>query len=74
MNEIFIRLKELTNSECREIHGPAKKGEQTRSVLDASKLEKETAWTHTVSLSEGLEETVKFFQQQKRRLVKPALH
>ena len=67
VNEIFTRLKELTNSECREIHGPEKKGEQMRSVLDASKLEKETDWAPGVSLSEGLDETVKFFQQQKRR-------
>ena len=73
VNEIFTRLKELTNSQCREIHGPAKKGEQTRSVLDPGKLEKETAWTHNVSLSEGLDETVRFFQQQKRRGRKPAL-
>ena len=66
VNEIFAKLKELTNSPSQEIHGPAKKGEQLRSVLDASKLEKETAWAHAVSLSEGLDETVKFFQQQKR--------
>ena len=66
VNEIFAKLKELTNSPCQEIHGPAKKGEQLRSVLDASKLEKDTAWAHAVSLSEGLDETVKFFQQQKR--------
>lgn len=66
VNEIFARLKDLTNSPCQEIHGPEKKGEQLRSVLDTSKLEKETAWAHAVSLSEGLDETVKFFQQQKR--------
>ena len=66
VNEIFAKLKDLTNSPCQEIHGPVKKGEQLRSVLDASKLEKETAWAHAVSLSEGLDETVKFFQQQKR--------
>ena len=74
VNEIFTRLKELTNARCREIHGPAKKGEQSRSVLGAGKLEKETDWTPNVSLSEGLAETVKFFQQQKRRRVNPALH
>ena len=62
VNEIFTRLKELTNAQCREIHGPAKKGEQIRSVLDASKLEKETDWAPGVSLSEGLEETVRFFR------------
>ena len=73
VNEIFSRLKELTNSQCREIHGPAKKGEQIRSVLDASKLEKETDWAPGMSLSEGLDETVKFFQQP-RRLFRPALY
>jgi len=67
VNEIFTRLKELTNTECREIYGPEKKGEQMRSALDAGKLEKETDWAPGVSLSEGLDETVKFFQQQKRR-------
>lgn len=74
VNEIFTRLKELTNSRCQEIHGPAKEGEQIRSVLDASKLEKETDWAPGVSLSEGLDETVKFFQQQKRRRFIPALY
>ena len=73
VNERFTRLKELTNSQCQKIHGPTKKGEQIRRVLDASKLEKETAWTRTVSLPEGLDETVKFFQQQHRRF-KPAIH
>lgn len=67
VNEVFTRLKALTNSRCRKIHGPAKKGEQKRSVLNPEKLEKETDWTPSVSLSEGLEETVKFFQQQQRR-------
>lgn len=74
VNEIFTRLKELTNSQCQEIHGPAKKGEQIRSVLDVSKLEKETDWAPGVSLSDGLDETVKFFQQQQQRWrFKPAL-
>ncbi len=65
VNEIFAELKKMINSPCQAMYGPAKKGEQVRSVLDASKLEKETEWTPTVSLSEGLEETVKFFRQQK---------
>ncbi len=66
VNEIFTSLKTLTNAQCQEVHGPAKKGEQLRSVLDAGKLEKETDWTPAVSLSEGLEETVKFFSSARR--------
>ncbi len=65
VNEMFTQLKKMTNSTCHAIHGPAKKGEQMRSVLDASKLEKETEWAPNVFLSEGLNETVTFFQQQK---------
>jgi len=61
VNEIFTRLKALTNSQCRKLHGLSKKGEQARSVLDSSKLRKATAWTHNVPLSEGLDETVNFF-------------
>lgn len=66
VNDLFNQLKQLTNSSCSEIHGPAKKGEQRRSALDASKLTDETGWTPKVSLAEGLAETVKFFQQQKK--------
>ncbi len=61
VNEIFTKLKALTNSQCRKRHGLSKKGEQARSVLDSSKLKKAAAWTHKVLLSEGLDETVKFF-------------
>jgi len=65
VNEIFEQLQMLTKSESKELHGPAKKGEQLRSVLDCSKLTEETGWEPTVSLSEGLAETVEFFQKKK---------
>ena len=66
VNTIFDQVRHLTNSPCPEIYGQAKKGEIRRSVLDASKLHDETGWTPTMSLAEGLAETVKFFQQRKR--------
>ena len=64
VNEIFAELKALTNSGCKEIHGPAKKGELERSALDAGKLNKDTGWEAAVSLAEGLRETVRFFREQ----------
>ena len=65
VNDIFTRLKTLTQVECKERHGPAKKGEQLRSVLDCSKLTEETSWEPSVSLAEGFAETVEFFKQKK---------
>jgi len=65
VNAIFQKLQVLTNSSCKEIHGPAKKGELERSVLDAGKLTKETGWEAGVSLSDGLKETVQYFREQK---------
>ena len=65
VNSIFQELLVLTNASCKEIHGPAKKGELERSVLDAGKLMKETGWEAAVSLSDGLKETVEFFQEQE---------
>jgi len=64
VNDIFTRLKTLTQVECKELHGPAKKGEQLRSVLDCSKLTEETSWEPSVSLAEGFAETVEFFKQK----------
>jgi len=65
VNDIFTRLKILTQGECKELHGPAKKGEQLRSVLDCSKLTEESDWEPTVSLAEGFAETVEFFKKKK---------
>ena len=65
VNDIFHRLKILTGVESKEFHGPEKKGEQLRSVLDYSKFTKETGWEPAICLAEGLAETVEFFQKKK---------
>lgn len=65
VNTIFSELKTLTNSNCKEIHGPAKTGELERSALDAGKLSKDTGWEPGTSLAEGLKETVQFFREQQ---------
>ena len=43
-------------------HGPAKLGEQKRSVLDATRAKRELAWTATASLADGLASTVRWFR------------
>ncbi len=63
INEIFRKIKELTGSNCQEIHGPEKPGEQKRSCLDYSKAKKELNWQPKYNLEEGLKETVKWFKE-----------
>ena len=66
INELFSLIRELTGSGCKEIHGPAKKGEQARSVVDTTKLRHELGWDSRVSLREGLSRTVEFFRGARR--------
>jgi UDP-glucose 4-epimerase len=64
VNDLFIAVKRFSNSACQENHGPAKKGEQQRSVLDNSHIRKIFGWQPTVALERGLELTVKYFQEK----------
>lgn len=64
INELFSKLAGLTKSGCKQLYGPAKKGEQTRSVVDASKLRQESGWEPRVSLDDGLARTVEYFRAQ----------
>ena len=63
VNDLFQMLTELTESGLKSVHGPAKKGEQARSVIDASKLRQELGWEPRVTLQEGLKRTVEYFRQ-----------
>jgi len=65
VNTLFRKLRELTGANCEEKHGPAKKGEQFRSVLDYSHAKKVLGWEPRVSLDQGLQETVEYFKSQR---------
>lgn len=65
VNMLFRQLRDLTGSECEEVHGPAKKGEQLRSVLDNSLAKDVLGWEPKISLEQGLKETVEYFKKQK---------
>ncbi|GJL53780.1 MAG: UDP-glucose 4-epimerase [Nitrospirales bacterium] len=62
VNECYKHLKEFTKSDCKDLYGPAKKGEQLRSVLDVTKLREEFGWDAHVTLPEGLAQTVEYFK------------
>jgi len=64
INRIFRKIKELTASECKEIHGPTQLGEQKRSCLDYSKARKELNWQPKYDLERGLKKTVEWFYCQ----------
>jgi UDP-glucose 4-epimerase len=62
VNDLFRILADLTASGHKELHGPAKKGEQARSVVDPGKIRQEWGWDPKVSLQEGLRRTVDYFR------------
>ena len=64
INDLFRILVQHTGSTCKEMHGPAKKGEQARSVIDCTKLRQEVSWEPKADLSEGLKKTVDYFRER----------
>ncbi|BCA54722.1 putative UDP-glucose 4-epimerase [Nitrospira sp. KM1] len=64
VNDLFRILVQHTGSTCKEVHGPAKKGEQARSVIDSGKLRHEMAWEPRMSLTDGLKRTVEYFRER----------
>lgn len=64
VNELFRHLCKLCGSSATEKHGPAKPGEQRRSVIDNSLAKKVLGWTPQVSLEAGLAQTVEFFRKK----------
>ena len=64
VNDLLGILVRHTNSTCKEVHGPAKGGEQARSVIDSGKLRQELSWDSRTELSEGLKRTVDYFRER----------
>lgn len=62
VNDLFRILADQINPSSKELHGPAKKGEQIRSVVDSNRLRRELGWDPRISLHEGLARTVEFFR------------
>jgi UDP-glucose 4-epimerase len=67
VNTLYAYLAKHAGSTLAPCHGPAKAGEQRRSVLDCRKLHNATNWTPTVALDEGLRRTVAYFAEPTSR-------
>ena len=62
VNQLFRHLRTLCGSSAAEQHGPAKPGEQLRSVIDNALARQVLNWQPQVRLEDGLRETVAFFR------------
>ncbi|HJW89806.1 MAG TPA: NAD-dependent epimerase/dehydratase family protein [Anaerolineales bacterium] len=63
INEIYEALVPLTGYKRQAVYGPAKLGETRRIFLDANKARQSLGWAPSVSLEEGLEQTVAYFRR-----------
>jgi len=63
VNELFYILREAAeNKDIEKTHGPAKQGEQYRSVLDYGLARKTLGWEPETSVEEGLKLTYDWFK------------
>jgi len=62
VNEIFSVLNKKIGAKAKPVHGPAKKGEQKRSVLDNRLARKVLGWKPKVNLAAGLRLTAQSFK------------
>jgi len=62
---IYLKLQELTGSPLRPVHGPAKAGEQRRSVLDCHLARDLLGWQPETTLTTGLYHTVEAFREER---------
>ncbi|MCJ7666508.1 MAG: GDP-mannose 4,6-dehydratase, partial [Actinobacteria bacterium] len=60
---LFNILKSASGRDMEEKHGPAKAGEQKRSVLDNNLAKKVLGWEPEVSIEEGLKSTYQWFKE-----------
>ncbi len=64
VNTIFHILNRYTDTNIPEKHGPAKPGEQQKSVISYKKAEKLLSWQPQINLEQGLKKTVEFFRNK----------
>jgi UDP-glucose 4-epimerase len=65
VNRLAAELLAATGSRSEVRHGPAKPGEQRRSVVDVRRAAEVLGWRPEVSLADGLRRTVEFFRARR---------
>jgi len=64
INTIFLKIKNLLNSDCQAVHGPVAGGDSERSCLDFSYTKSIFGWEPKYSIEEGLKKTVDWFKNK----------
>ncbi|MDZ7369682.1 MAG: SDR family oxidoreductase [candidate division KSB1 bacterium] len=67
VNVLYQLLREACGSKIEAKHGPAKPGEQRRSVLDVHRAATVLGWRPRVTLKDGLARTIEFFRHFENR-------
>jgi UDP-glucose 4-epimerase len=62
VNQLFHVLRDTLNPASAEHHGPAKLGEQLRSVITSEKINRELGWRPSIQIDEGLRQTAEWFK------------
>jgi UDP-glucose 4-epimerase len=65
VNYIFDRINHYAGAGFEEKHGPAKLGEQQRSVLSFEKISTELGWQPQTDIETGLKITTEYFKNKK---------
>jgi UDP-glucose 4-epimerase len=66
VNELYASLASIAGADNPPAHGPAKEGEQLRSVLDSSRLRKLAALPERTPLRDGLAKTFAWLRDARR--------
>ena len=67
INMLFRLIRESAGSKQEEIHASAVSGEQKRSALDISKAKKHLRWQPEHTLENGIEKTIRFYEDRSNR-------
>ena len=65
VNALFRHINRFTEAGAEEHHGPAKPGEQQRSVLDVTHTSEALGWAPEIDVETGLERTVAWFRERE---------
>lgn len=65
INDIHSQLKTFADYKKKAPHRDVQPGEQRRSVLSSSKIQKRVGWKPKTSLKDGLEQTVEWFRKNQ---------
>jgi len=67
VNDLFKEINKNFDNKYKEVHGPAKLGEQKTSCLSYGKIKKDMNFIPETDFSEGIKETYKWFLLNNRR-------